>query len=69
VTVTTDADGCPLRLIVGVAADDPAAVTSEQLTALREALRPVLPIGDRSLEDYRTLLAADAEVSGPDYLL
>ena len=49
--------------------EDPAAVTAEQRAALREALRPVLPSGDRSLADYRALISSDPYVVSPDYLL
>ncbi|HEX4697867.1 MAG TPA: type VI immunity family protein [Actinomycetes bacterium] len=49
--------------------EDAAAVTAAQLAALREALRPVLPTGSRSLADYRAMLASDPYVVSPEYLL
>jgi hypothetical protein len=48
--------------------DDPAAVTAAQVARLRNALGPVLPVGDRSLDDYRASLA-DPHIADPDYLL
>jgi Type VI immunity for VRR-NUC len=48
---------------------DPAAVTAEQLGALRDLLLPVLPAGSRSVADYRALLASDPYVVSPDYRL
>ena len=56
------------RVLVRLGAD-PAAVTAEQLAALRDVLLPVLPAGSRSLADYHALLASDPHVVSPDYRL
>lgn len=48
--------------------DDPAAVRPEQVAALREALRPVLPVGFGSLEEYQAL-ADDPWAVAPAYVL
>lgn len=48
---------------------DPAAVTAEQISELRQVLEPVLPEGPRTLEEYRAPRTNRYRIPGPPYLL